>query len=130
MYFKKKDNIEIYNLLFKKADDVLSYLQDIIDYLKNKDDADEWSHEFIIQASINLKRIGILLNKWHLDLQIETILHIIRQIFGKISISFKGEPLGGLQIMGMLETRCLDFDNLIITSFNEGIFEWWTYCST
>ena len=117
-----KDNIEIYNLLFKKADDVLSYLQDIIDYLKNKDDADEWSHEFIIQASINLKRIGILLNKWHLDLQIETILHIIRQIFGKISISFKGEPLGGLQIMGMLETRCLDFDNLIITSFNEGIF--------
>ncbi|NCC98612.1 MAG: PD-(D/E)XK nuclease family protein [Bacteroidia bacterium] len=116
------DDIEIYTLLFKKADNFISYLQDIIDYLANKDNADAWSHEFIIQASLNLKRIGILLNEWRLDLQIGTILHIIHQIFGKISIAFKGEPLGGLQIMGMLETRCLDFDNLIITSFNEGIF--------
>jgi CRISPR/Cas system-associated exonuclease Cas4 (RecB family) len=39
-----------------------------------------------------------------------------------VNLSFIGEPLSGLQMMGMLETRCLDFDNIIITSFNEGIF--------
>lgn len=36
-------------------------------------------------------------------------------------LSFKGEPLQGLQLMGMLETRVLDFETVIITSVNEGI---------
>ena len=37
------------------------------------------------------------------------------------SISFKGEPLSGLQILGVLETRVLDFEQVIITSVNEGV---------
>ncbi|MGB5382758.1 MAG: PD-(D/E)XK nuclease family protein [Lutimonas sp.] len=37
------------------------------------------------------------------------------------SISFKGEPLSGLQILGVLETRVLDFEQVIMTSVNEGI---------
>ena len=36
-------------------------------------------------------------------------------------IDFKGEPFGGLQIMGVLESRNLDFENVILTSVNEGI---------
>jgi len=38
-----------------------------------------------------------------------------------LSIPFKGEPLAGLQVMGMLETRALDFTNIIMLSANEGI---------
>jgi inactivated superfamily I helicase len=37
-------------------------------------------------------------------------------------VSFEGEPLNGLQIMGVLESRVLDFDTVIVTSMNEGKF--------
>jgi len=47
---------------------------------------------------------------------------LTRQLTAGITIPFVGEPLDGLQVMGVLETRGLDFDNLIITSFNEGVF--------
>ena len=44
------------------------------------------------------------------------------QCIGLVKIPFEGEPLKGLQIMGPLETRALDFDNIIILSVNEGTF--------
>lgn len=43
---------------------------------------------------------------------------LIRQL-ERLNIPFEGEPLSGTQIMGFLETRCLDFDNLILLSFND-----------
>lgn len=43
------------------------------------------------------------------------------QILRSEKLSFQGEPLQGLQLMGMLETRALDFETVIITSVNEGI---------
>lgn len=51
-----------------------------------------------------------------------TYIRILDRILGSVSIPFKGEPLKGLQIMGPLETRALDFRNLIIMSANEGVF--------
>ncbi|MCF6346840.1 MAG: PD-(D/E)XK nuclease family protein [Flavobacteriaceae bacterium] len=52
---------------------------------------------------------------------IKTLYQFYKQLLQNEKLSFKGEPLSGLQIMGMLETRVLDFKNLIITSVNEGI---------
>lgn len=43
---------------------------------------------------------------------------LLRQL-DRITIPFEGEPLSGMQLMGFLETRCLDFDNLILLSFND-----------
>lgn len=48
-------------------------------------------------------------------------LQIISKIINGISVPFSGEPLEGLQLMGLMETRMLDFKNLIILSANEGI---------
>jgi len=44
-----------------------------------------------------------------------------KQLIASETLSFQGEPLKGLQLMGMLETRVLDFENIILTSTNEGI---------
>lgn len=48
-------------------------------------------------------------------------IQIIHKILQGISIPFSGEPLEGMQIMGLMETRMLDFKNLIVLSVNEGI---------
>jgi len=51
---------------------------------------------------------------------IENVYSIYRQIVDTAEVSFEGEPLSGLQIMGILESRTLDFENIIFTSVNEG----------
>jgi ATP-dependent helicase/DNAse subunit B len=47
---------------------------------------------------------------------------IYKQVVDLAEVSFEGEPLTGLQVMGVLESRVLDFENVIITSMNEGKF--------
>ena len=51
-----------------------------------------------------------------------TYVRLLDQLLAGVSVPFRGEPLKGLQIMGPLETRALDFRNLIILSANEGVF--------
>ena len=51
---------------------------------------------------------------------IKTLLVFFKELMSNESLDFQGEPLHGLQIMGMLETRVLDFENVIIASVNEG----------
>ncbi|SNR51327.1 PD-(D/E)XK nuclease family protein [Lutibacter flavus] len=52
---------------------------------------------------------------------LKTLTRFYNQILQNEKLSFQGEPLQGLQLMGMLETRVLDFETVIITSVNEGI---------
>ena len=47
---------------------------------------------------------------------------LMNQYLSQVSVPFEGEPLTGLQVMGILETRCLDFENLIIIGLNEDIW--------
>lgn len=57
-----------------------------------------------------------------LDLKLPTFIRLAEQLLSGINVAFNGEPLRGLQIMGPLETRALDFQKLIILSANEGVF--------
>ena len=52
---------------------------------------------------------------------LKTLVLFYNQILRNEKLSFQGEPLKGLQLMGMLETRALDFETVIVTSLNEGI---------
>lgn len=53
-------------------------------------------------------------------INLPTLFRLVRQILRNISIPFHGEPAVGLQVMGVLETRCLDFDHVLMLSVNEG----------
>ncbi|WP_411766233.1 PD-(D/E)XK nuclease family protein [Winogradskyella sp. A3E31] len=52
---------------------------------------------------------------------ISALQSVYKELLDTEKLDFKGEPLKGLQIMGMLESRVLDFETVIITSVNEGI---------
>jgi len=58
---------------------------------------------------------------YHYIADLKTLYHFYLNLLRNEKLFFRGEPLNGLQIMGLLETRALDFENLIITSVNEGI---------
>lgn len=62
------------------------------------------------------------LSQYRLDIQPPTYYRLLKSLLACSSVPFLGEPLEGLQIMGPLETRALDFENVIILSANEGVF--------
>ncbi|MBQ6653312.1 MAG: PD-(D/E)XK nuclease family protein, partial [Prevotella sp.] len=65
-------------------------------------------------------RIRSLVESGDLTADLTTLSALIRQVIGQTTIPFHGEPVKGVQIMGMLETRNLDFDHLLILSCGEG----------
>lgn len=85
--------------------------------------SDSLEQEVLFHYTKTIKRIQSLIETASLDglKQIKTIQSIFNQLIQSHQIAFVGEPLDGLQIMGMLETRTLDFDTLILLSANEGV---------
>ncbi|MCX6307265.1 MAG: PD-(D/E)XK nuclease family protein, partial [Bacteroidia bacterium] len=55
------------------------------------------------------------------DLSINTFRNLLQKVLSRATIPFSGEPVRGLQIMGLLETRNLDFKNVLMLSVNEGM---------
>ena len=56
------------------------------------------------------------------DMGILTLFTLLKMQLSDAAIPFVGEPLQGLQVLGVLETRAIDFDNIIITSFNDDLY--------
>ena len=54
------------------------------------------------------------LSPYHYEVKIETLEVLINQLVNTETIDFVGEPLQGLQLMGLLETRLLNFENIIL----------------
>ncbi len=77
--------------------------------------------EFVYQAYLSIQRLqDILLEYQSEKLSLQLFFRILMQHLQRISVPFEGEPLSGLQVMGVLETRNLDFKKIVIFSVNEG----------
>ncbi|MCK9628950.1 MAG: PD-(D/E)XK nuclease family protein [Bacteroidales bacterium] len=120
------DTHPLFKLIFREVKDVSSYLLDILGYMNNSVDLGAIEKEFIYTLYTSITRLRDLLPQVNTD----TYIRILEQIINSTTIPFRGEPLSGLQIMGVLETRALDFENVIICSMNEGIFPGKSYSNS
>jgi hypothetical protein len=106
--------------------DLLNYFLDVLNEMALKFDSSgndqvKLESEYLFQAYLAVQRLKDTLEGLKVAyFPVKIMYRLLDQSLRRISIPFEGEPLGGLQIMGMLETRCLDFENLVLFSANEG----------
>lgn len=92
------------------------------------DDADAEEKPYTLQQTFMLQYIQVLIQvrdaiaSHNVTMNQDTVFYLIERLASLPGVAFEGEPLYGLQIMGMLETRLLDFKTLIILSGNERVF--------
>ncbi len=90
-------------------------------FQKKEEDSVALEAEYLYQAFLSLQRLNDMFDRVKRKaLSLSLFYRILLQHLQRISIPFEGEPLSGLQVMGVLETRNLDFKKLIVFSVNEG----------
>lgn len=116
--------------IFLCPESTLNYCKYLLDVISEifETGFDSDNHRQVIEKQVlySVYRETLNLNELLINNNIEiskhdTFVKIYKQTLSNVSVAFKGEPLAGLQIMGILETRLLDFKNIILLSVNEGI---------
>lgn len=98
-------------------------IMEIIRNLASNIDEESMERTYLLQCYKQMNRVeGVLLQEIKEEVTLEFFIRIFRQLFREIKLPFQGEPLEGLQIMGVLESRNLDFRRVIICNMNEGSF--------
>ena len=127
VYISKKQFGELlselsYFKLFQKPGSVNELLDLLINYcyvLKFRP-LDDILYENIAHFEKSFKIIKNQLSPYNFQINMDTLEVLINQLVNSEAIDFQGEPLAGLQVMGLLETRLLNFENIILLSANEG----------
>jgi len=116
--------------------DVADYLVNLLDWLgskiEEKDDGRGRRFEMLAIKYFKEETLSTatLIEKYGVTMSERTFLHLFERLFGSRALTVNGTPLRGLQVLGVLETRALDFDNIAILSMNEGIFPRKQYSKT
>lgn len=105
--------------------ELLDYLKNIIDNLKrfNTKTSEETEYKFEFEYLLQYGKYINLLNSYlqnsHIEIAPKTLHLLLNRLTNNLKVQFTGEPLKGFQIMGLLESRLLDFENVIILGFND-----------
>ena len=104
---------------------IAALLQHIASLIKQvgiatKQEGDALTQESVFRMFTILNRLAALADSGDLLVDNTTLRRLVSQLVGAASIPFHGEPVIGVQIMGVLETRNIDFDNVLLLSCNEG----------
>ncbi len=101
------------------VNEVIKQCIDLINVLKNYTEGVET--EYLYRFFTVFQQLQTLNLTYNHITDLKSLNLFYTQILRTEKLSFQGEPLQGLQLMGMLETRALDFETVIITSVNEGV---------
>ena len=88
--------------------------------IATKQEGDALTQESVFRMFTILNRLAALADSGDLLVDNTTLRRLVSQLVSSSSIPFHGEPVVGVQIMGVLETRNIDFDNVLLLSCNEG----------
>ena len=106
-----------YNLL------VLRRMADIVKHIAQQHpntSQDSFAVESLFRTYTLLTRLTSLVEEGDLMVEFDSLRRLTLQVINSTTIPFHGEPAEGVQIMGVLETRNLDFDHVLVLSCNEG----------
>ncbi len=113
---------EVIGLIFNPFSTIAEFLSRILQLITIlKDKANDLEKEYLFRFYTAFTQLQNLHIEFNYVQDLKTLHQFFRQLIQSESLSFQGEPLQGLQLMGVLETRMLDFENVIITSVNEGV---------
>jgi hypothetical protein len=125
----QEDKDELFNFIFKpwvgSSPEVLQNINGILLAIRAslKDEGQQQlTIAFVHALFTSIQKLLIYTHEHQKVLNLKTLYELFRETTENADVSFEGEPLEGLQIMGILESRVLDFENVIITSVNEGTF--------
>ncbi|MEI6864922.1 PD-(D/E)XK nuclease family protein [Flavicella sp.] len=118
----KFENLKALQMIFKMSHQVEVFIVSIIEIINlQKENFEGVEKECLFRFYNLFIQLQNLNGNYKHIRSIKTLKVIYKQLVTTEKLSFQGEPLSGLQLMGMLETRVLDFETVIITSMNEGI---------
>lgn len=89
--------------------------------LENKNGNQFFETEVLYQSLKSIIKLETAILENQLNVTLETLKKLLSKYLHSVSVNFSGEPVSGLQIMGLLESRNLDFKNVFILNANEGI---------
>lgn len=102
-------------------ENILPWLRDIVKQIAiSIQDPDALTQESLFRMYTLLNRVNDLKENGDLIVNAITLQRLVMQIIQSTTIPFHGEPAEGVQVMGVLETRNLDFDHVVMLSCNEG----------
>ena len=102
---------------------VEDYIFNLCEFLaENLDETDRLGRHFIQAYREAVKKLCEAAEEFGVDLSGFALFQLVERAVNSDSVNFIGEPLAGLQVMGVLETRALDFENIIMLSMNERVF--------
>ncbi|MEH0154153.1 PD-(D/E)XK nuclease family protein [Limibacter armeniacum] len=131
------DSMPLYEAIFqswnknyrKAIDQLMALTEALVDVFRRREDplklydkeeGQSFENELLMKFFTTLTRLQDILSARKEQLSIQTFRLLMMELLKNVSIPFTGRPIAPLQIMGMLESRALDFEHVIILSCNEG----------
>jgi len=115
----------LFRLIFQqlKSETLFPYLSVLMEQLAERLTEEPLQRSYLYQCFKQLNRLREIFEKQEATtVDREFFIRLFRQVFREVKLPFEGEPLQGLQVMGVLESRNLDFRRVIICNMNEDSF--------